>query len=64
MADKVEVDSSVLARIWIFFQKKELLKFFRELFAKERSYPSTPKVGECISNARIICPNMSQSFSK
>ena len=22
-----------------FFQKKELLKFFRELFAKERSYP-------------------------
>ena len=35
---------SVLARIWIFFQKKELLKFFRELFAKERSYPSTAKI--------------------
>ena len=43
-----------------FFKKKELLKFFRELFAKERSYPSTAKIGECISNARIICPNMSQ----
>ena len=27
-----------------FFQKKELLKFFRELFAKERSYPSTAKI--------------------
>ena len=27
-----------------FFQKKELLKFFRELFAKERSYPSTTKL--------------------
>ena len=26
---------SVLARIWIFFPKKELFKFFRELFAKE-----------------------------
>ena len=30
---------SVLARIWIFFKKKELLNFFRELFAKERSFP-------------------------
>ena len=38
-----------------FFQEKELLKFFRELFAKERSYRR-----KCISNARIICPNMSQ----
>ena len=38
------VPNSVLARIWIFFQKKELLKFFRELFAKERSYPSTAKM--------------------
>ena len=27
-----------------FFQKKELLKCFRELFAKERSYPSTAKI--------------------
>ena len=27
-----------------FFQKKELFKFFRELFAKERSYPSTAKI--------------------
>ena len=35
---------SVLARILIFFQKKELFKFFRELFAKERSYPSTTKL--------------------
>ena len=27
-----------------FFSKKELFKFFRELFAKERSYPSTTKL--------------------
>ena len=27
-----------------FFQKMELLKFFRELFANERSYPSTAKI--------------------
>ena len=27
-----------------FFPKKELFKFFRELFAKERSYPSTTKL--------------------
>ena len=27
-----------------FFQKKELFKFFRELFAKDRSYPSTTKL--------------------
>ena len=27
-----------------FSPKKELLKFFRELFAKERSYPSTTKI--------------------
>ena len=27
-----------------FFHKNELLKFFRELFAKERSYPSTAKM--------------------
>ena len=31
--------NSVLARICIFFPKKELLNSFRELFAKERSYP-------------------------
>ena len=40
---RMSPESSVLARIWI-FQKKELLKFFRELFAKERSYPSTAKI--------------------
>ena len=35
----------VLARIWIFFSsKKELLKFVRELFAKERSYSSRAKI--------------------
>ena len=34
----------VLARIWIFFPKKELLNKFRELFAKERCYPSTTKL--------------------
>ena len=35
----------VLARIWIFFSpKKELFNFFRELFAKERSYPFTAKI--------------------
>ena len=34
---------SVLARIWIFFPKKELFNFFRELFAKESSYPFTAK---------------------
>ena len=45
---QIGVPHSVLTRIWIFFQKKELLKFFRELLAKERSYPSTQKVGECI----------------
>ena len=38
------VRTSVLARIWIFFPKKELFKFFRELFAKERNYPSTTKL--------------------
>ena len=27
-----------------FFPKNELFKFFRELFAKERSYPSTTKL--------------------
>ena len=27
-----------------FFPKKELFKFVRELFAKERSYPSTTKL--------------------
>ena len=31
----VTVAVSVLARIWIFFQKKESLIFFRELFARE-----------------------------
>ena len=35
---------SVLARICIFFPKKELFNFFRELFAKESSYPSTTKL--------------------
>ena len=35
----------VLDRILIFFSpKKELFKLFRELFAKERSYPSTTKL--------------------
>ena len=34
---------SVLARIWI-FPKKGVIEFFRELFAKERSYPSTTKI--------------------
>ena len=34
-----------------FFPKKELLKKFRELFAKERSYPSTTKV----QNLYITC---------
>ena len=29
-----------------FFSKKELLKFFRELFSKERSYPSTTKIAQ------------------
>ena len=38
------VMNSVLARIWIFFPKKELLKFFSELFAKERSYSSRAKI--------------------
>ena len=51
--------SSVLARIWIFFPKKELLKNFRELFAKERSYPSTTKLHDKarkqVRNLYITC---------
>ena len=52
----------LLARTWIFFPKKELFKFFRELFAKERSYPSTTKLHDearkqvrtCILHAQNI----------
>ena len=40
----IDVWASVLARIWIFFQKKEVIDIFGELFAKERSYPSTTKI--------------------
>ena len=36
--DMSGMQPSVLARIWIFFPKKELFNFFRELFAKGRSY--------------------------
>ena len=58
--EKHYVPVSVLARIWIFFlQKKELLNFFRELFAKERSYPSTTKlhdeVRKQVRNLYITC---------
>ena len=43
-SDKLLDVNAALARIWI-FSKKELLKFFRELFSKERSYhPSTTKI--------------------
>ena len=51
--------TSVLARIWIFFPKKELLKKIRELFAKERSYPSTTKLHDKarkqVRNLYITC---------
>ena len=42
-----------------FFPKKELLKIFRELFAKERSYPSTTKLHDKarkqVRNLYITC---------
>ena len=42
-----------------FFPKKELLKKFRELFAKERSYPSTTilhdKARKQVRNLYITC---------
>ena len=47
------VPPSVLARIWI-FSKKELLKFFRELFAKERSYPFHGKNVANVYQIRVL----------
>ena len=51
---------SVLTRIWIFFfQKRSYYIFFRELFAKERSYPSTTKLHDTarkqVRNLYIMC---------
>ena len=54
---------SVLARIWIFFPKKELLKKFRELFAKERSYPSTTKLHDKV-NRFETCILRAQNIQK
>ena len=49
---------SVLARIWI-FSKKGVIKKIRELFAKERSYPSTTKLHDKarkqVRNLYITC---------
>ena len=59
-----DVDTpSVLARIWIFL-KKELLEFLGSYLQKRGVILPRRKLAECISNARILCPNMSQSFSK
>ena len=47
-----------------FFPKKELLKKIRELFAKERSYPSTTKLHDKarkqVQNLYITCTEYTQ----
>ena len=57
-------ECSVLARIWIFFKKRSYLNFLGSYLQKRAVILPRQKIGECISNARIICLNMSQSFSK
>ena len=40
-------------------KKKELLTFFRELFAKERRYPSTAKIWRMYTKCAYYMPEQS-----